>query len=57
MRCNPIATKQTYRSSVFSRMSYLNKLDGTSFSDKDKERVDNEGKPLTVAMILDAVKD
>ena len=36
MRCNPIATKKAYRSMVFMRLSYLNKLDGYSFSDKDK---------------------
>ena len=57
LRCNPIATKATYRALVFTRMSYLSKLDGASYSEKDKECVDNEGMPLTVAMILDAVKD
>jgi len=36
MRCNPIATKKAYRSMIFMRLGYLNKLDGYSFSEKDK---------------------
>lgn len=57
LRCNPIATKQSYRAQVYKRMGHLSKLDGASYSDKDKERVENELRPLTIAMILDSVKD
>jgi len=57
MRCNPIATKKSYRANVFSRINYLHKLDGYSFSEKDKERVNNEVKPLDIQIVLDAVKD
>ena len=28
MRCNPIATKKSYRAQMFTKLSYLNKLDG-----------------------------
>lgn len=57
MRCNPIATKKSYRAQIFTKLSYLQKLDGMSFSDKDKETVNNETRTLTIQMVMEAVKD
>ena len=57
MRCNPIATKKSYRAMVFTKLSYLNKLDNFSFSEKDKERVNNDMKTLTIQLIIESVKD
>lgn len=57
MRCNPIATKKSYRAQIFTKLSYLNKLDGFSFSEKDKERVNIEMKTLSTALIVESVKD
>ena len=47
LRCNPIATKKNYRSMIYSKLSYLNKLDGYSFSEKDKEHVNDDMKTLS----------
>lgn len=42
---------------IFTKLSYLNKLDNFSFSEKDKERVNNDMKTLTVQLIIESVKD
>ncbi len=42
---------------VFTKLSYLNKLDNFSFSEKDKERVNNDMKTLTIQLIIESVKD
>jgi Leucine-rich repeat (LRR) protein len=57
MRCNPIATKKSYRAQIFTKLPFLQKLDGLSFSEKDKERVNMESKILSVQMVMDSVKD
>jgi len=48
MRCNPLATKKSYRAHIFTKLPLLSKLDGLTFSEKDKERVNNEMKILSV---------
>ena len=57
MRCNPLASKKSYRAQIFTKLNYLQKLDGFSFSDKDKERVNDEMKVISISLIMDAVKD
>ena len=57
MRCNPVATKKNYRALIFSQISYLNKLDGYVFSDKDQENIKDEQKVLSVQMIFEKIKD
>ena len=57
MRCNPLASKKSYRAQIFTKLNYLQKLDGFSFSDKDKERVNDEMKIISINLIMDAVKD
>ena len=42
---------------IFTKLSYLNKLDNFSFSEKDKERVNNDMKTLTIQLIIESVKD
>ena len=57
LRCNPLASKKRYRGLVFKRMPNLHRLDGFPFSEKDKEQIKGETKPLTSDMIFDVVKD
>ena len=57
MRCNPLASKKRYRGLVFKRMPNLHKLDGVPFTEKDKEQIKGETKPLTSDMIFNVVKD
>jgi len=57
MRCNPLATKKSYRAHIFTKLPYLQKLDGLTFSEKDKERVNNEMKILSVQLVMESVKD
>ena len=57
MRCNPLASKKSYRAQILTKLNYLQKLDGFSFSDKDKERVNDEMKVISISLIMDAVKD
>lgn len=57
MRCNPLATKKSYRAHIFTKLPLLSKLDGLTFSEKDKERVNNEMKILSVQLVMDSVKD
>jgi Leucine-rich repeat (LRR) protein len=54
MKCNPIATKKNYRSMMFSRLENLSKLDGIAFTDKDKERVEDEDKILSMHLIMES---
>ena len=48
MRCNPISTKRNYRPLIFTKLPYIVKLDNQSFNDKDKERVNQEMKILSI---------
>jgi Leucine-rich repeat (LRR) protein len=57
MRCNPLATKKSYRAMIFTKLPFLQKLDGLSFSEKDKERVNSDSKIISVQMVMDSVKD
>ena len=57
MRCNPLASKKSYRAQIFTKLNYLQKLDGFSFSDKDMERVNDEMKVISIDLIMEAVKD
>ena len=57
MRCNPLATKKSYRAHIFTKLPFLQKVDGLTFSDKDKERVNNEMKILSVQLVMESVKD
>ena len=57
MRCNPLSIKKSYRAQIFTKLNFLQKLDGFSFSEKDKERVNNEMKVLGLSLIMDCVKD
>ena len=57
MRCNPLATKKSYRAQIFTKLPFLQKLDGLSFSEKDKERVNSDSKVVSVQMVMDSVKD
>jgi hypothetical protein len=57
MRCNPLSTKSNYRPQIFTKLSYLQKLDSLSFSEKDKERVNNESKVLSKDLITESLKD
>ena len=38
-------------------VNYLNKLDGYSFSDKDKQRVSEDQRVLSNQMIFEKIKD
>jgi hypothetical protein len=58
LRCNPLATKKTYRAQVFRRLTNLVRLDTAQMSDNDREMmVTDELRPLTSEMIFNAVKD
>ena len=56
LKCNPIAAKNSYRATVFQRISGLVKLDGIALTDKDKERVKNDHIFLTKEIISEAIK-
>ena len=56
LKCNPIAAKNSYRPTVFQRISGLVKLDGIALTDKDKERVKNDHIVLTREIITDPIK-
>jgi hypothetical protein len=56
LKCNPIAAKNSYRPTVFQRITGLVKLDGIALTDKDKERVKNDHIILTREIITDAIK-
>ena len=57
LKCNPLTTKKSYRAQIFSTIECLSKLDGSVLSDKDKERVENESKVLSIETIMDCSKD
>lgn len=58
LKCNPIAAKKSYRSTVFGRLAQsLVKLDGIAQTDKDKEKVKNgEFTIITKDLVLENVK-
>ena len=39
LKCNPIAARKSYRSSVYCKLPQLLKLDGIVISEKDKEKL------------------
>ena len=56
LKCNPMANKQSYRSQIFKKIPHLKKLDGQSFSDRDKESGERGGRELTQAIIIENLK-
>ena len=52
-----MAAKKSYRPQVFSKLSFLVKLDGIALTEKDKDRVKNEYIVLTTELILSSLRN
>ena len=47
LKCNPVASKKSYRSDVFRKVPSLMKLDSISINEKDKETIRGDSNEIT----------